>query len=362
MGLPIYFGTVTEYIPQACEIFLVATLSMGLVSICYPMNRPYPKPQTLHRPINYVSLWIPITFSIVYSLSAIVYLFLVTDGSKISKINALIPQLHYNYLILQIFLIAFAFLIPKGSTMAKAWKINFACYLFYCLVVGERDFVFPIIALIVHNLAFKKITKKESLLYVAGFFGFMALSTIIFFIRDANQSTGSALEGLLNQGSILFINTQVIKMLNESYQFFGGYTYFNSILNLLPSWIYKTDFNTLAWFKQNYAAASDSGYGFALDAEGWMNFGLIGVSLTYIVMGISQRIAFNNFFAGPFFHYFSVFYTGFVMYSLRNDSLALLKGNLYAIIFYFIIHTTSKALDKIFARHRHSRISLQENT
>lgn len=362
MGVPIYFGTVVEYIPHACQIFLVATLSMGLVSIFYPMNRPFPRPQTLHRPINFISLWIPIGFSIVYSVCATIYLFLVSDGSKVSKINALIPQLHYNYLILQIFLIAFAFLLPRGSALSRAWKINFATYLAYCLMVGERDFIFPIIALIVHNLAFKKITKKESLLYVMGFLGFMALSTIMFFIRDSNQSSSGAIEGLLNQGSILFINTQVIKMIEESYQFFGGYTYLNSLLNLLPSWIYKTDFNTLAWFKQNYAAASDSGYGFALDAEGWMNFGLIGVSLTYIVMGISQRIAFNNFFAGPFFHYFSVFYTGFVMYSLRNDSLALLKGNLYAIIFYFIIHTTSKALDKIFAPHRHTRISIQENT
>jgi hypothetical protein len=129
-----------------------------------------------------------------------------------------------------------------------------------------------------------------------------------------------------------------------------GFTYWNSFLNLLPSWIYKTNFNTLDWFKDKYAAASTSGYGFALDAEGFINFSYPGVIVTFILLLLIQRKIAKNISKRPFYLYYSVFFTAFAMYSLRNDSLAFMKGSLYAVLFYIMIFESSKLFNRLFQR------------
>ncbi len=178
----------------------------------------------------------------------------------------------------------------------------------------------------------------------------MTIGTAIFYFRDSSQNSEGTLHGILNQGSLLFINTFCLKLLNEGTNFFMGFTYWNSFLNLLPSWIYKTNFNTLDWFKNKYAAASTSGYGFALDAEGFINFSYPGVIVTFILLLLIQRKIAKNISKRPFYLYYSVFFTAFAMYSLRNDSLAFMKGSLYAILFYIMIFESSKLFNRLFQR------------
>jgi hypothetical protein len=173
------------------------------------------------------------------------------------------------------------------------------------------------------------------------------LATGIFFIRDSSQNSQGVLASILNQGSLLFVNTFSVKLLHERVDYFMGFTYLNSLFNLLPSWIFKTDFNTLDWFKNNYAAASTSGYGFGLDAEGYINFSYFGVFLTFLMILIIQRKIMKHIASHPFFVYYSVFFSAFTMYSLRNDTLAFLKGNLYGIIFFYLIYRFSWKKEKI---------------
>jgi hypothetical protein len=166
-------------------------------------------------------------------------------------------------------------------------------------------------------------------------------ATGIFYFRDTTQESQGFISSILNQGSLLFINTFSLKLLHERIDYFMGFTYLNSLFNLFPSWIYKTDFNTLDWFKNNYAAASTSGYGFGLDAEGYINFSYLGVFFTFFGLLFIQRKITKYITTHPFFLYYSVFFSAFTMYSIRNDSLALFKGNLYGIIFFYLIYRLS---------------------
>lgn len=349
LGLPIYFGTPQEYILAASNNFAIAIVTMSLISFLFPYLKEKSEQISPNRDYHFLK-FIFIAFTLYAIIQSLYVLFFSFGGSKIDKINFLIPKIHYNYLMIQVYLVSFYFLLKQK----KLYWINLISYIFYCLITGERDFIFPLVAIGIHLSIFSHLNfKQKVILFITGI-GFFGLATLIFFLRDSSQESSSVLGSILNQGSLLFINAYTIKLLNDSYEFFNGFTYLNSIQNLLPSWIYKTDFNTLAWFKNNYAPKSNSGYGFGLDAEGYMNFGHIGVVCTFVFITIIQKITFMNFSSKDFFKYYSVFFTAFTMYSFRNDSLAFFKGNLYAIIFFGIIFYISNLLDN---RKNHESIS-----
>ncbi|MCB9093687.1 MAG: oligosaccharide repeat unit polymerase [Halobacteriovoraceae bacterium] len=342
LGAPIYFGIVQEYIPMACKIFFIGILTMCSLSFIFK-NLNYKEKNLTIKHYDVTSLKPLLILLIVFSLYQIVLLLLTGDSlSKVERVAFVGPSLHYPYLLIQNFLIAYYLILDKKKLTFKFFTLNLALYLCYCLMTGERDFVFLFTSILIHNLLLFKQSRKKIILY-SFFMIWMLIGAVgVFLLRDASQGSESIIEALLNQGSILFINTNVIKYLELNISSFNGFTYLNSFINLIPSWIYHTDFNTVSWFKEMYAPASNSGYGFALDAEGFMNFGLAGVFGTFFFITVIQRIIYNNIDRHPMMLYFSTFYLSFSMYSLRNDSLAFFKGNLYAIIFYVVIHLSSR--------------------
>src|SRR5262249_21517515 len=117
------------------------------------------------------------------------------------------------------------------------------------------------------------------------------LGTAIFFFRDVNQEFTSPWVALLNQGSLLFVNTYTLFLLDGRVGHFGGETYMHALANLIPG--VGVGFNLPDWLKDHYAFASNSGYGYGLDAEGYLNFGWAGVLATFLAIGLLQRWAFN---------------------------------------------------------------------
>lgn len=337
LGNSIYFGIPLEFIPKATWIFFtgIATLTIG--SLIWSPPKTFPAEL---KKLNLNALTPVMCLSIVYALYVIGMVSLSGAQDKISKIAIAIPGLHYNYLLLQIYLISFYFLLKDGFPR-KIYYLNVLLYVLYSLVIGERDYIFPIVSILFHRFLLRPPEARSNMKLVAVMLGMLLLATGVFFLRDTTQSSEGVLAAIMNQGSLLFVNTFSLKLLEERVDYFMGFTYFNSILNLLPNWIYKTDFNTLDWFKNHYAAASTSGYGYGLDAEGFINFSFFGVFLVFFFILFLQRKIIKRLGTHPFFSYYSVFFTGFTMYSLRNDSLAFLKGNLYAIIFFFLIFKLS---------------------
>jgi hypothetical protein len=342
LGMKIYFGTIKEFIPDASLIFLTGIATLIILSLIIP------PPKVVSIPKNQFQLSClgPIYFiAICYASITIVQVILSGNlASKIDKISLVNPSFHYPYLMIEIYLLSFFFLITP--TLKKWYYANFFLFLTYNLIIGERDFIFPIASILTHKILLES-NGKSNYLKLIGLVGIlMAAGTGIFYFRDTTQSSNGVIEGMLNQGSILFINTFCLKLLQGGAFYFLGFTYWNSFLNLLPGWIYRTNFNTLDWFKSKYAAASTSGYGFALDAEGFLNFSYPGVIFTFVIIFFLQRKIARNMSSAPFYLYFSVFYTSFTMYSLRNDSLAFMKGTIYAVLFYFLIHEISKMSNK----------------
>ncbi len=343
LGNPIYFGIVPAYIPKATQIFFLAILISSITAFIF-RNKSFLEKKGNYQLESLITLNPILIALIIYAILQITRLWIYGDLSKVQKIAVLNPSFHYPYLLLQTFALAFFLIIKRNSFTFTLFLANTGFYFAYCLMTGERDFVFPICSIVIHLLAIRKQRLKNLVAYSLGLFLMIFSAVAIFFLRDPTQQSESIISALFNQGSILFINTNILKFLDTSIEFFNGHTYFNSIVNLVPSFIHKTDFNTVNWFKDMYAAKSTSGYGFALDAEGYLNFGMTGVGLTFFIITFVHRLIYNNIDKQPLFLYYSTFYLSFIMYALRNDSLAFFKGNLYAILFFFFVIFSSRML------------------
>ncbi len=345
-GNPVYFGIKQSYIPTASMIFLVAVVAIALVAWIIPLRardfqahaqRSSPLERIL-KPANAVMLIVTVVF--------IGLLFFRGGGGsdKIRNISLIGTRLHYVYLLIQLYLTAFFFNAGMRGNDRILYLANFIFYVLYCVSIGERDFVFPLIGLLLHWSLMQPASKRGTFKLVLGGALLIMVGTAIFFLRDSSQVFQSPFVAVLNQGSLLFINTFTLHLLDGNVEHFYGQTYINSILNLFPSGLWGTDFNLLDWFKNLYAPTSTSGYGYGLDAEGYLNFGWAGVFVTFVLISLVQRLSFNAQRWTDFCLFFTVFSFSFTMYSYRNDSLAFLKGHLYAAVSYLALYFLSRFL------------------
>jgi hypothetical protein len=342
VGGQIYFGILQHRIPEASLIFLLGLSAFFLISVVIKPKHKQAVEILEHSSSRFFALNFVLLILIAYQLYALVVALPSVWGlPKNSQINYIGPSLHYNLLLLQFYVLSFYFFRKNSSGTRALYTINFALYLIYCIAFQERDFIFLLMSVLLHRQLLVRSDQTPRILNNVRFgliaVTLTALATYIFVLRFDTAQVGFGLESMLNQGTLLFINTQVFDLIRTFDSFYNGQTYINSLFNLLPNQIYNTDFNLLNWFKEFYAPGGVSGYGFALDAEAYMNFGYAGVFFFFSILAMVQRFIFNRISISPFYLYFSVFFTGFLAYSLRNDSLALIKGSVYAILFYMIV-------------------------
>ena len=350
-GIPIYFGTKPEYIPRASTIFLVANLCFFVILWWIPLKKSqFVEHLRSPSPLGLIIRLANLTMSAVSVFLILKLVLLLPIEDKVKRIASIGNSLHYVYLLIQIYLTAFFFQIGPGRIDRALYLLNFILYLSYALFIGERDFIFILISLGLHWSLVRRPSKLATLGLVFGGGALAIGGTLIFLLRDANQVQATLLEAVLNQGSILFVNTYTLYLLDNGQEYFLGLSYFYALLNLIPRAIWSTNFNMPDWFHDQYAPTSSSGYGYALDAEGFLNFSWPGVVATFLVVALAQRLSFNSQRFRSFFSYYSVFYLSFAMYSLRNDSTAFLKGNFYALVSYLSLYFISQFLSSRFVK------------
>ncbi len=348
-GETIYFGIKTEYIPDASWIFFVGILGLMLPAWLVPLERDQfmrsswgPSPiANILRPANAVMALV--------SLLLVGRLLLSGGGGadKIRSISLVGTSVHYIYLLIQVYLTAFYLNIGRSRFDRVLYFTNFLAYLTYCLVIGERDFVFIIMSLLLHWALIRPKSKSQTFKLVIGGTALAVAATAIFFLRDATQNFSSPLAALLSQGSLLFVNTYTLFLIDNGQPYFLGLSYIYACLNLLPSGVWSSGFNMPDWFREQYAPGSNSGYGFGLDIEGYLNFSWPGVFFSFVLIGFMQRKIFNAKKLRDFCLFYSVFFCAFTMYCLRNDSTAFFKGNFYAIISYLGLYFLSRFLPRL---------------
>lgn len=146
----------------------------------------------------------------------------------------------------------------------------------------------------------------------------------------------SAVQSLLGLGSNLFVTSRVAEWVpaDEPHRF-GG-TYLATLGNLAPSFLLPGfRFASLpAWFKDNYAPTSTTGYGFGMEAEAYLNFGLGGPVLVFALWTAGLVRLFDGWRLVPdalLHRYAFTFMCPFSLYCIRGDSLMWAKGFCYAV-------------------------------
>ena len=134
---------------------------------------------------------------------------------------------------------------------------------------------------------------------------------------------------MLNQGSLLFIDTYVMDKVPDERPYEWGATYLRSVT--------PTRQSLADDFAREYAPAGDSGYGYSITAEAYLNFGMMGIPIVVFLVSFGHRILINRLKSSDWTMYFSVVYFTAWMYGLRGDSVQFIRTLVYGAAFFFIL-------------------------
>ncbi len=322
LGGSIYFGTNTALIGRAALGLLLAFAGVLVAGLLLRQRDDIAAPTTTHRypllPVILAGLTLYATTILVLGGSSFF------AGSKLDRIDVAGPG-HYDYLLFEMFACA-AYYMAEGSSVGRfTYRLNFAVYVIYCLSTGERDFVFVLFTLILH----RELTRGGSFARPVGYGALLLLGAVLIvsFRGDGPADTTQ----VLNQGSVLFVDTWVMTRVPVIEPFAHGMTYWHALLNLVPG---PQEPPLAQWLVDRYAPGSDSGYGFSLTGEAYLNFGLVGIPVVFAGLTAVHRLLINRIDRAPIYGYASVLFTVAWMYGFRGESGGLLKTCVYGLVFY----------------------------
>lgn len=338
LGNTIYFGTQVRYIGEACVGFTLALAGLATADVLVGQRAdcphdPNPDPSRLYQffPPVLVAL-------IVYG--AVMTARLTQSGAAANKLVliGLAGPGHRIFLLIEICAVSTYFLSTRTRLLRCLWSLNAVVYVAYCLVSAERDFIFVLFSVFLHRQILVSGRGLSRSVVVVGLGSIIAAS--LLFARRAGEALDLA--GVLNQGSLLFVDTFVIGWVPRHVDYAYGETYVQAIATLPPSWIHRSDIPSLSeWLVSLYAPGSSGGYGFSLSAEAYLNFGLVGIYPVFLLLGLTQRAIVNRFGRSEWCTFFSVFMLAAVLYAIRGDSSQLIKLMIYGAVFFAAIYMTS---------------------
>ncbi len=335
LGNTIYFGIRLQHIDEACVGFTLALAGLAAADLLKKQRTEF---HIVRNPVStrFYELYPPLLAMIfAYSLVMIVRLLPSSlSGDKISQI-ALAGSGHSTYLLVELCVISTFFLTRRSPLLRKLWILNLISYVVYCLATSERDFLFALFSVLLHRQLLSHRPGTSRVVVLAGLASIIAAATL--FASRAGEALD--ISGVLNQGSLLFVDTYVIEWVPTSADHALGETYLQTITSLPPAWLNQSDTVSLSsWLVNNYAHGSNGGYGFSLSAEAYLNFGTIGIFPVFLVLGLALQAAVNQFGQGEWRSFLSVYFTAATLYSFRGDSSQLVKTLIYGAIFFGIIH------------------------
>lgn len=251
------------------------------------------------------------------------------QADKLGAIASIGP-VHYPYLLLQILVVS-TFFLCRTDLARRLWWVNLVVYILYGFATSERDFLFVVASILVHRelLLQKERSVRAALIAMAA----VALATTLATSRAAVGST-STVVNVLNQGSILFIDSHLSRWVPSLFPFERGGTFTDAILRPLR----LTDATPLAeWFVSVYSPGNPSGFGFSLSGEAYLNFGLVGVPVVFALLALAQRWLMNGSGSSDPRCYLSVVFFAAALYALRGDAAQIISTMLYASIFIGIV-------------------------
>jgi hypothetical protein len=350
LGGEVYFGIREEYIPQAAVIFLLAQL--GLYAGALAAGLPSKFDMRIHNASVRTSTALP--WVLIFLASVTIFLMAVVlsapASGKTGSIDFIGTGVHYPLLTFQRCAMCLYFLVRFDPGLRRIYWANASIYVAYCLVMDERDFIFTFASILAFKVMLREVRFGPRVI-LFGVIG-VVLGSLLGFIR----SEGGEFDwtSILGQNSILFINTNVLYLFPDTHDFQQGLTYVNAFLTIVPGFFWPDQPEMLTtWFKNWFAPSSRSSYGFALDAEAYLNFGFVGVPFVFAAWSLVLYWLARRFDRHAFYSFASLYFLSGIMYSVRNESWTIIHSCVYAGIFFLAVQTRKKP--------QHESVSLSGN-
>lgn len=211
---------------------------------------------------------------------------------------------------------------------------------FFGLSSGERDYIFTILLVTVMILfLFSKIRKSQLfasiplgiiLLPLSRIFKYYALTGNIEDSLDTNHLLIEFLDGeFISAGR----NLQIL-IANHCENFFGG----TSLLNDFVRTVVDTGYSNQIWFNEQFFTSLSTQYGFTLVGEGYVNGGIWGIILVYVITGLLLRYLYINASKSSYGFIIYLYMLPLFIYSTRADLANILSPLLkYALLGTLII-------------------------
>ncbi len=227
-----------------------------------------------------------------------------------------------------------------------------------CLLAGERDIALVVVMIPVSWFALRRpetgrgAGSRRLRVLLQGAAAFAVVAILLVVLEWARSGAGltfssqvqaigqrskedSVLQSILSLGSNLFIVSRVVEWVPAEVPYEHGMTYVHTLVNMLPSFLlpdirYES---LLTWFKMRYAPTSDSGYGFGMEAEAFLNFGYAGPVVVFALWAWFLCRLYDGYRKLPgltLYRYAYTFLLPFSLYSIRGDSVMLVKGFCYS--------------------------------
>jgi hypothetical protein len=172
---------------------------------------------------------------------------------------------------------------------------------------------------------------------VVGFGGVLAAT----YLASARTGTGADFTQVFNQGSTMFVDTFVMELVPSAMPFQHGETYVRAFAGIVPFSTAANQQMLMDWLVATHAPGSESGYGFSLAAEAYLNFGLVGILVVFAVLTVSHRYLLDRLDHNHFFPYASILFSVSWMYAFRGESATLLRTLAYGAALFVVLRLTS---------------------
>jgi oligosaccharide repeat unit polymerase len=328
------------------SIFVCSVLAVVLCSKNLKFDYEIFKEKYKSHYINQLILILYIFCLILVLLHNVSFLSLgIQTKAEATNSNILPLYFAHNWLTLCYTLILARELFTKRKFPLLIFCLTFTLSIFSTLNLGERNII---LSFLISTIFITYYYYKPRKVFIFGLAGILVLLISFLgtlknlFTRQSISLSSSNVFTDLFSGEFISAgrNLEYIFQNPEKWSYFYGETLiWDLIRSIVPGSIYRVQ-STSYWYNITFhptAVERGQGYGFSLSAEGYLNFGIVGVVIWMMIAMVLLSYLYNK--AKRSIIWFSVYILSipYFIYSIRGDLSSLLSPILKSVLLVFLL-------------------------
>ncbi|WP_430790433.1 O-antigen polymerase [Virgibacillus flavescens] len=257
------------------------------------------------------------------------------------------PVVFLTFRLILLFLVIYVIGLIKRS-LNDSKKFNYVAISLIPVVLlflfsGERDLILRFILLTFYvlytfDVIIKKNSNKKYLFFSLVSLLVLPLLATLKYIglgRGVNEKFfDDFLVGFFRSDFIAASTNLQILIDNNMDSYFSGYTFYTNLIRSIDIFGFKLagDFSSGKWFNEYFYSHRDTGMGFTLVGDGYINFGVFGVFLLFLFISFIIRVLYHKSSKNVIYYLIYLFAIPIYIYSIRGDLSTLLSPLITQII------------------------------